>query len=139
MSRDFAGVLTGKATNFVGGLPLSFLERPHDVRVDLLPYGNSSVTIGCRQWRESGASPQRTALPQRCPPASAAHNSAATTMSAGEQRCHNDVRRRAPPTTALPQRRSPDRAAQDSAATTMFRAGPPGAASGRAAPGDPAS
>src|SRR6266566_4129661 len=100
MSRDFAGVLTGKATNFVGGLPLSFLERPHDVRVDLLPYGNSSVTIGCRQWRESGASPQRTALPQRCPPASAAHNSAATTMS---------------------------------------RAGPPGAASGRAAPGDPAS
>src|SRR6266700_1216033 len=104
MSRDFAGVLTGKATNFVGGLPLSFLERPHDVRVDLLPYGNASVTIGCRQWRESGASPQPTALPQRCPPASAA----ATTLSAGErrpqQRCHNDVRRTAPRRTALPQR-----------------------------------
>src|SRR6266700_263458 len=130
MSRDFAGVLTGKATNFVGGLPLSFLERPHDVRVDLLPYGNSSGTIGCSQLRESGASPQRTALPQRCPPASAAHNSAATTMSAGG-RCarqtlatgHHEVGRAVRPQTALPQRCAQASAAADRAATTPF-AGP---------------
>src|SRR6266700_965929 len=136
MSRDFAGVLTGKATNFVGGLPLSFLERPHDVRVDLLPYGNSSVTIGCRQWRESGASPQRTALPQRCPPASAAHNSAATTMSAGEQRCHNDVRRTAPRRTALPHRCSEASLYSDSGGSALSSIegprgyAPPGSASG---------
>ena len=36
MSFDFAGVLTGKATNFIGGPVMPFLERRHEVHVGLL-------------------------------------------------------------------------------------------------------
>ena len=36
MSFNFAGVLTGKATNFVGGLLMPFLERRREVHVGLL-------------------------------------------------------------------------------------------------------
>jgi hypothetical protein len=36
MSFNFAGVLTGKATNFVGGLLMPFLERRREVHAGLL-------------------------------------------------------------------------------------------------------
>ncbi len=51
---------------------------------------------------------RRTTLPHRCPPTSAAQNSAVTSMSAGEQRCHIEVRRTALRRTALPHRCSGD-------------------------------
>ena len=36
MYLDFAGVLTGKTTNFIGGRRMSFLERRQEVQVGLL-------------------------------------------------------------------------------------------------------
>jgi len=52
MSINFAGVLTGKATNFGSDC----LRRFQDIAVGrcwLTRYGNSSITMRCKQWLNS--------------------------------------------------------------------------------------
>ena len=84
-----------------------FVAHPGSAVVSLR--GPAPAPPGLRAVGPPGPHPR----PARLPPAPAPR----TRASPGEQRCHIDVRRRAPPRTALPHRCPP----VNSAATTKFR------------------